>query len=64
MRGRLATGCQLQRARSFGLDDFDAASDAASCRLAGGVAVRPPYARRSRRAQVTTSTASPARQSH
>jgi hypothetical protein len=64
MRGRLATGCQLQRAQPFGLDGIGAASDAASCHLAGGVAVRPPHGRRSRRAQVATSIASPARRPH
>jgi hypothetical protein len=63
-RGQLAAGRQLQRVRPFGLDGFGAASDAASYRLAGGVAVRPPHGRRSRHAQVATSTASPARRPH
>jgi hypothetical protein len=62
--GRLVAGRQLQRVRPFGLGSFGTASDAASCRLAGGVAVRPPHGRRSRRAQVATSTASPARRPH
>jgi hypothetical protein len=51
-RGRLATGCQLQRVRPFGLDGFGAASAAASCRSGRGVAVRPPHGRQSRRARV------------
>jgi hypothetical protein len=45
-RGRLATGCQLQRARPFGLDGFGAASDAASYRSGRSVVVRPPHGRR------------------
>jgi hypothetical protein len=52
MWGRLATCCQLQRVRPFGLDGFGAASNAASCRSSRGVAVRPPCGRRSRRARV------------
>jgi hypothetical protein len=52
MRGRLATGCQLQRARPFGLDGIGAASDAASCRSGQGVAVRPPHGRRLHRVRV------------
>jgi hypothetical protein len=51
-RGRLATGCQLQRARPFGLDGFGAASDAASCRSSRGMAVRSPHGRRLRRVRV------------
>jgi hypothetical protein len=63
-RGRLATGHQLQRVWPFGMDGFGAASDAASCRLAGawlsvhrmgdGCAVRG----------FATSTVSPARRPH
>jgi hypothetical protein len=51
-RGRLAMGCQLQRARPFGLDGFGTASDAASCRSGRGVAVRPPHGRQLRRVRV------------
>jgi hypothetical protein len=51
-RARLAMGCQLQRARPFGLDGFGAASDAASYRSGRGVAVHPPHGRRLRRVRV------------
>jgi hypothetical protein len=63
-RGRLAAGCQLQCVWPFGLDGFGAASDAASCRLAGAwLSVHRTGDGRAVHG-FATSTASPARQPH
>jgi hypothetical protein len=63
-RGRLAAGRQLQRVWPFGLDGFGAASDAASCRLAGAwLSVHCTGNGRAMRGSAT-SIASPARRLH
>jgi hypothetical protein len=63
-RGRLAAGHQLERVWPFGLDGFGAASDAASCRLAGAwLSVHHTGDGRAMRGSAT-SMASPARRPH
>jgi hypothetical protein len=63
-RGRLAAGRQLQRVWPFGLDGFGAASDTASCRLAGAwLSIHRTGDGRIVRG-FATSTASPARRPH
>jgi hypothetical protein len=63
-RGRLAAGRQLQRVWPFGLGGFGAASDAASCRLAGAwLSVHRPGDGRAVRGSAT-STTSPAHRPH